>query len=366
MIIREMTLRQISCFLTDTVNESNEKILWQCINGNCDLNIDGSSIEDVAIEERDEPCLISTLQPIFLANKTFYFETLITHVGSGKYIKIGYKSRENEIRVCLDRRLSTDKLKSGDMLGCRLRWVRSSSHIYYIIDYSKNGVFISSSDILEKIPTSKDDESTDLSIKFYPVLLIDSPGSILFTNFGEFNFLPGTGEILSWRGMRNEGNVQIEGSIIMDLSHIDNKKLSSVSTSQPIPKEIDTFYYESRIVQMGTKQSIRFGFCSNSNIVEYHGSRLMTGELKSGDTIGCRLKRVRISELDYYFVDCTKNGIPISSRVILERYPAYGLESIKIYPIISFNSPGLILSTNLGTDEYFLGNGNIYLIALLQ
>ena len=57
--------------LTDSMNESNEKILWQCINGKCDLNIDGSSIEDIAIEERDEPCLISTLQTISLTNKTF-------------------------------------------------------------------------------------------------------------------------------------------------------------------------------------------------------------------------------------------------------------------------------------------------------
>ena len=352
--------------LTDTVNESNEKILWQCINSKCDLNIDGSSIEDIAIEERDKPCLISTLQPILLTNNTFYFETLITHVGSGKCIKIGYKSRENEIRVCLDRRLSLDKLKSGDMLGCRLRWIRSLSHIYYIIDYSKNGVFISSSDILEKIPTSKDDESTDLNIEFHPVLLINSPGSILLTNFGEFNFLPIRGDILSWKCVRNERNVQIDGSIIIDSSHIDNSKLSSVSTSQPIPKEIDTFYYESRIVQIGTKQTIKFGYCSNSNIVEYHGNRLMTGGLKSGDTIGCRLKRIRISEFDYYFVDYTKNGFPIGSRVLLEKYPVVFAKQMKIYPIISFNSPGLILSTDLGTIDYYLPNGNIYLMARLK
>ena len=252
------------------------------------------------------------------------------------------------------------------MLGCRLRWVRSSSHIYYIIDYSKNGVFISSSDILEKIPTSKDDESTDLSIEFHPVLLINSPGSILLTNFGEFNFLQVSGDILSWKCVRNEKNVQIDGSIIIDSSHIDINKLSSVSTSQPIPKEIDTFYYESRILQIGTKQSIKFGYCSNSNIVEYDGNRLMTGELKSGDTIGCRLKRIRISEFDYHFVDYTKNGFPISSRVLLEKCSVIFVEQIKIYPIISFNSPGLILSTDLGAIDYYLPNGNIYLIVLLK
>ena len=153
--------------------------------------------------------------------------------------------------------------------------------------------------------------------------------------------------------------------ITLSQNNLQAKGSFTVRADKPIPKR-NNYYYESRIVQIGTKQTIKFGYCSNSNIVEFHGNRLMTGELKSGDTIGCRLKRIRISEFDYYFVDYTKNGFPIGSRVLLEKYPVVFAKQMKIYPIISFNSPGLILSTDLGTIDYYLANGNVYLMARLK
>lgn len=343
--------------------EENKEYLWHCINRKSDLDVDGSSIIDLTTTERNEPCLISTLQPVSTCLETFYFEVLITHIGAGKCIKVGYRSKQMLPRFCFDKRLSIASLKSGDIIGCRLRLVNVSSHIYYIVDYTKNGLFVCSSEILEKINVLCD-EVICSKPEIYPTLLLDSAGSILYTNLGEGKFMFVNCDIISWKGMPNQKNVQIHGSSIIDSSPIDSKKWCIVSTSQPIPKVIDTFYFETRIVQMGVTQRLKIGYCSEKHIVEYDGNRIRTGKFTSGDTIGCRLRRMHVAPFDYYIVDYAKNGKPISSRVILEKclaekYETNKSERMKIYPIISFNSPGLILVTDHRESEFFSGNGNI-------
>ena len=103
--------------------------------------------------------------------------------------------------------------------------------------------------------------------------------------------------------------------------------------------------------------------------VEFDGNRILilTGQLSSGDTIGCRLRRIHIRLIAYYVVEFSKNGRPIMSKVVLDKCSSQHekTKGLKIYPIISFNSPGLILVTDLGGSEYFSGNGNFLIICIL-
>ena len=147
-----------------------------------------------------------------------------------------------------------------------------------------------------------------------------------------------------------------------------------VRTPQSISPELDTFQFETKILDGGENFSIGIGFttslplCGNgipeemdsstvgldlNEGVMYFGQNytsVFDEKSSNGDVIGCYLERFSIKNVGYLAYEFFRNGECIGKQFA---------EETNVYPFIRVTSGDVILDTNLGEREFIYKKGNI-------
>ena len=185
---------------------------------------------------------------------------------------------------------------------------------------------------------------------------------------------------LSWSLEDKGENISCDGLTIKYIGSGDSE--SMIFTTNPVPKDVQRYYFEATIHEQGKNGSIGIGLVKadrrNRNgrmpgwdisTVGYHGDDggifqnsgrpQMTSEtFGKGDVVGCLFTRLCFYGFPFLRVNFIKNGIKLK----VTRW----LEDGDYYPAIGIASSGAIITTNMGGQSFIYNLiGNIIRTILL-
>ena len=174
---------------------------------------------------------------------------------------------------------------------------------------------------------------------------------------------------LSW-SMHDKGDHILYNGNILECTRAmegeDNH--SMVFTNQPIPKNVEFFYFEITVEDEGENGLIGIGLAKTSakyqngrmpgwdkGTIGYHGDdggifhndeepQFVCETYGKGDTVGCMMKKLMIDNHQYIFVNFFKNGKNLKAS----RYVDEG----EYYPTIGMGSAGAKVTSNLGETDF--------------
>ena len=175
---------------------------------------------------------------------------------------------------------------------------------------------------------------------------------------------------LSW-SMHDKGDHILYNGNILECTRAmaEEDKHSMVFTNQPIPKNVENFYFEITVEDEGENGSIGVGLAKatakyqnghmpgwNQGTIGYHGDdggiyhndgslQLTCETYGKGDTVGCMMKKRMIDNHQYIFVNFFKNGKKLD---MASRYVDEG----EYYPTIGMGSAGAKVTSNLGETDF--------------
>ena len=151
-------------------------------------------------------------------------------------------------------------------------------------------------------------------------------------------------------------------------------------TTRPIDKHFSSFYFEAKIVNSGENCMIAIGLTKKSPNtrsghlpgwetnpklgIGYHGDdggiyhesihAVERGEqFSTGDVVGCYMRRTRVNDEEITLTQFSKNGKKILSPRIIS--------NADWFPTVGIGSPGAIVDTNFGIDQFIFNIKGMYL-----